>query len=311
MCSLAQLQWRGDVALLPRGTFTGERWECLARAAEACGGFWELLRVAAGARLLGRQQEIRVGDGTRGGAVGILAGSGDSWVVVPGPRGVRYCLDITKCMFSEGNAAEKARVAEWPVAGEVVLDLYTGVGFWTLPLLAAGAACVFACEWNPDALEGLRRGLELMGGDATARCTVLEGDNRRQEVRDTVAGRCHRVLLGLIPFSRDGFPAAAVALHNAGGLLHVHWNAPGNEELEAGACVVKELEAAFLAARGALWRCTVVRVQRVKWFAPRVRHLRIDVRCEPAGDAAPASNAVAAAPTAAPAIAAGDAGTKE
>ncbi|CAJ1458254.1 unnamed protein product, partial [Effrenium voratum] len=108
-------------------------------------------------------QEIRVDDEVRGGNVQILAGSGSGWVLVPGPKGVRYAFDITKCMFSEGNAGEKERVATWPVKGETILDLYAGIGFWTLPLLAAGAAQVFSCEWNPNALEGLREGLRLLG----------------------------------------------------------------------------------------------------------------------------------------------------
>jgi len=278
--ALGPLQWRGDVALLPRDGI-GVGLEQLSRAAVARGGLWEPLRVAVGARLLARQQEIRVESGVRAGAVEVLAGSGDGWVVVPGPRGVRYTFDVTRCMFSEGNAAEKDRVAEWQVTGETILDLYAGIGFWTLPLLAGGAERVYACEWNPDAVEGLRRGLALLGEAMAARCDILEGDNRRDEVRKLVAGRCDRVLLGLIPFSRDGFPVAVAAVRDSGGLLHVHWNAPCDEEEAIAGVVAKELETAFRDGRGQEWHCSVVGIQRVKWFAPRVRHLRIDVRCEP------------------------------
>ncbi|CAK9025538.1 unnamed protein product [Durusdinium trenchii] len=174
------VQWRGDVALLPRGGALGSEWDALADLKALPAGLWESMRDALGARLLARQQEIRVDDEVRGGNVQVLAGSGSPWVVVPGPRGVRYSFDITKCMFSEGNAAEKERVAAWPVQGETILDMYAGIGFWTLPLLAAGAEHVFACEWNPHALEGLREGLRLLG--APGSCEVLAGDNRRDEV---------------------------------------------------------------------------------------------------------------------------------
>ncbi|CAK9055260.1 unnamed protein product [Durusdinium trenchii] len=184
------VQWRGDVALLPRGGALGSEWDALADLKALPAGLWESMRDALGARLLARQQEIRVDDEVRGGNVQVLAGSGSPWVVVPGPRGVRYSFDITKCMFSEGNAAEKERVAAWPVQGETILDMYAGIGFWTLPLLAAGAEHVFACEWNPHALEGLREGLRLLG--APGSCEVLAGDNRRDEVKTLVAGKCHR-----------------------------------------------------------------------------------------------------------------------
>ena len=35
---------------------------------------------------------------------------------------------------------------------------------------------VYACEWNPHAIEALRRNLEANG--VASRCVVLEGDNR-------------------------------------------------------------------------------------------------------------------------------------
>ena len=40
---------------------------------------------------------------------------------------------------------------------------------------AAGAASVIACEWNPNALQALRKNLELNG--MAGRCQILEGDS--------------------------------------------------------------------------------------------------------------------------------------
>lgn len=282
-----QPQRRGDATVLPRDGLTGPAF--LQLATVAGGAFWEALREALGARLLLRQREIRVGDEFRGSAAERLAGNGDGWVVVPGPKGVRYAFDVTKCMFSEGNAAEKARVAEWPLKGETVLDLYAGIGYWTLPMLVAGADRVLACEWNPDALAALRRGLELLGPECAGRCQVLAGDNRGAETLAAVAGRCHRVLLGLIPTSRDGFATAVAALRDEGGMLHVHWNVASDQEDSTASAVAAELQALFCASRGGTWQCSALRVQRIKWYAPRVRHVRIDIRCERAPAESPAA----------------------
>ena len=280
--SLPALQWRGDVALLPRGSFAGAEWEAFEQKTQAAsGGLWECIRNAVNARLLCRQQEIRVDDVVRGGNVQVLAGAGSGWVLVPGPKGVRYSFDITKCMFSEGNAAEKDRVASWPVKGQTILDMYAGIGFWTLPLLVAGAAKVVACEWNPDALAGLREGLHLLDDQVSARCIVLPGDNRRQEVIDETRDTCHRVILGLIPYSRDGFPVAVTALRPTGGTLHVHWNAAVDAEAATAELVAKEVQELLQRIRGPGWQAAVTGIQRIKSFAPRVRHLRIDVECKP------------------------------
>merc|ERR1712139_156447 len=115
----------------------------------------------------------------------------------------------------------------------------------TLPLLVAGAAHVISCEWNPDAIEALQRGLALLDGNLAARCEVLAGDNRRQEVIDRVSGQCHRVMLGLIPTSRDGFPVAVAALRNEGGVLHVHWNVASDAEASTAEAIASELQEAF------------------------------------------------------------------
>lgn len=42
-------------------------------------------------------------------------------------------------------------------------------------LIRANAKLVYACEWNPHALEALRRNLHA--NSVVDRCVVLEGDN--------------------------------------------------------------------------------------------------------------------------------------
>lgn len=56
--------------------------------------------------------------------------------------------------------------------------LIPGIGYFTLPYLVhAHASLVYACEWNPDAVEALKTNLALNG--VAERCIVLEGDNRQ------------------------------------------------------------------------------------------------------------------------------------
>jgi len=60
----------------------------------------------------------------------------------------------------------------------MLIVVTAGIGYFTLPYLVhAGAAHVYACEWNPDAVEALRRNLAM--NDISHRCTVLVGDNRQ------------------------------------------------------------------------------------------------------------------------------------
>lgn len=43
-------------------------------------------------------------------------------------------------------------------------------------LIRANAKVVYACEWNPHAVEALHR--NLRANSVADRCVVLEGDNR-------------------------------------------------------------------------------------------------------------------------------------
>lgn len=50
-------------------------------------------------------------------------------------NGVIYSFDATKCMFSWGNLSEKLRMGKLDCKEEVIVDLFTGIGYFTLPFL--------------------------------------------------------------------------------------------------------------------------------------------------------------------------------
>ena len=64
-------------------------------------------------------------------------------------------------------------------------------------LIRAKGKLVCACEWNPHAVEALRRNLEL--NSVSDRCIVLEGDNRMTAPKVYFALVIVNVLPGLIP----------------------------------------------------------------------------------------------------------------
>ncbi|NWV29124.1 TYW2 protein, partial [Origma solitaria] len=204
-------QRHGDLVLLSEDSFKAALWERLGPA------LWETVASALGARRVARRGRV-MPDGMRTPSVSLLLGR-DGWVEHV-DNGIRYTFDVTKCMFSAGNITEKLRVAALPCSGEVVVDLYAGIGYFTLPFLVhAGAAFVHACEWNSHAVEALHRTLVLNG--VRDRCHIHAGDSRQLELRDVA----DRVNLGLIPSSEEGWPVACRVLKkDTGGVLHIHHN---------------------------------------------------------------------------------------
>ncbi|NWS25463.1 TYW2 protein, partial [Polioptila caerulea] len=204
-------QRHGDLVLLGEDSFRAAPWARLGSA------LWDTVAAALGARRVARRGRV-MPDGMRTPSVTLLLGQ-HGWVEHV-DNGIRYTFDVTKCMFSPGNITEKLRVASLPCSGEVLVDLYAGIGYFTLPFLVhAGAAFVHACEWNSHAVEALHRTLVLNG--VRDRCHIHSGDSRQLQLRDVA----DRVNLGLLPSSEQGWPVACRVLKkDTGGVLHIHHN---------------------------------------------------------------------------------------
>ena len=273
------LRWEllGDVALLSQRSFVGERWTALANAP-----LWAAVGRALGAARLARQAEIDASEKRHSRAAILWAAEGAAeggWTEVR-DNGVIYGLDVTKVMYSSGNGTEKARMGALHAYGETVVDLFSGIGYFTVPLLKkAGAARAIACEWNAPAAAALRHNLARNG--VAQRCEVREGDNREVAPK----GIAHRVLLGLIPTSEKSWGVAIAALRPEGGMLHVHANVKQAKTWEwAQRCAARLTELSAARSTGPPLCCVVQHVERVKSYAPRVDHVVVDVACYPQRD---------------------------
>lgn len=207
------LHWEqhGDLILLPENSFTLANWTLFGEE------LWKVVTKSLGATRLAKKSTIN-NDGFRTPKVSLLLG--DSGWVTHTDNGIKYSFDVTKCMFSAGNITEKIRVGNFDCRGQTVVDLYAGIGYFVLPYLVhSKAALVYACEWNENAIEALKRNLKLNGVDK--QCVIYEGDNMKFPLQ----GVADRINLGLIPSSEAGWPVACAVLRSdKGGWLHVHGN---------------------------------------------------------------------------------------
>lgn len=144
---------------------------------------------------------------------------GDNGIVNHKENHIIYRFDITKCMFSFGNINEKMRMADLDCKNEIVVDLFAGIGYFTLPILIhAKAKHLYACEWNPNAVEALKKNLTINKVESS-RYTIIEGDNRSNRPTDVA----QRVILGILPSCLNWMQTAFECIDKStGAILHCH-----------------------------------------------------------------------------------------
>jgi tRNA wybutosine-synthesizing protein 2 len=187
---------------------------------------------------------------------------GDGTETVHAENGVRYALDVARVMFASGNMAERRRMAEAVEPGEVVADLFAGIGYFALPMAVHGRPRrVVACEVNPLAFRYLEQNVRLNRAFAV--------EPRLGDCRDTApVAEADRVVMGYL----DAHAYLDVALRALGaeGVVHYHETCPRALWPER---PVRRLERAARAAGRTL---SVLGMRVVKSYAPGVSHVVVD-----------------------------------
>jgi len=183
--------------------------------------------------------------------------------------GIRYRFDASELMFSAGNRDERRRLGSLVQPGEVVADLFAGIGYFTLPALVHGAAArVVACEANPVSYRYLRENARLNHVDE--RLEAHLGDNRGLDLPPRAFDR---VVLGYLPSSLPWVPRALPLVRRGGGWIHVHLLC----DAAAGtASAVADVQAAVGQAGGEV---LTLRAKVVKSYGPGRAHAVVDVLC--------------------------------
>ncbi|XP_062513565.1 tRNA wybutosine-synthesizing protein 2 homolog isoform X2 [Corticium candelabrum] len=267
---------RGDLILLSRDAFRSKKWE------ESVPDLWDRICACLGVSRVARQSVIK-SDEFRSPTVDLVRG--DSGWVKHKENGIVYCYDVTKCMFSSGNISEKQWIGRLDCQSEVIVDLYAGIGYFTLTyLIHANARHVHACEWNRNAVTALRESLEA--NNVSTRCTIYEGDNRKVAPH----GIADRVNLGLIPSCEDSWETACKCLNRStGGWLHIHGNVNSrladicSSKQRWMAFVVKSIKKIFsdLYSCELQWTVSGSSPRKVKSYGPHIWHMVVDVECRP------------------------------
>ena len=182
-------------------------------------------------------------------------------------NGILFRLDCARLMFSSGNVDERIRMASIAGEGEVVVDMFAGIGFFSLPMaLHSRPKRIYALELNPVAFQYLGQNIQLNHVEDIVNPVL--GNNRDFECENIA----DRVVMGYLEDTHRYLPKALDILKDEGGVIHYHEKCP-NEILETRPLerVRKEVE-----KKGKSME--LIGMKNVKSYAPGVSHVVLDVK---------------------------------
>jgi tRNA wybutosine-synthesizing protein 2 len=173
-------------------------------------------------------------------------------------------FDVAKIMFSSGNLPERTSIPSKVRDGAVVVDLFAGIGYFTLPIAVhARPARVYACELNPVAHHYLLENLRL---NRAENVLPLFGDCRETAPR----GVADVVLMGHFS-ARDYVDVAFESLRGAG-LLVYHELCPREQFPNVPIARLTE------GARSQWYDIESIHSRIVKSYAPGIVHAVLEAR---------------------------------
>jgi len=181
-------------------------------------------------------------------------------------NGLRLKLDVETCYFTPRLSTERLRIAEQVANGERVLNMFAGVGPFSI--LIAKRTEVWSCELNDAAfkfhvennrLNKVERLVEMVGGDAMALPERLAEE-----------APFDRILMPH-PSQSNLFLPAAVSMLSPEGVIHYYRHMTGRDSVEAARNVREEL-------RAAAPMLSVGSVRRVRAIGPRYVELVADLK---------------------------------
>ncbi len=134
--------------------------------------------------------------------------------------GCQYYVDVARAYFSPRLSHEHRRVASLIHMGETVVDLFAGVGpFSVLIAKNNNSVKVFALDINPEAFELLKKNILL--NRVQSRVIPFFGDARRT-VHDKLSGVADRVIMNLPESASEFVDVACKAIKPTGGVVHFY-----------------------------------------------------------------------------------------
>ncbi len=181
--------------------------------------------------------------------------------------GVRLNIDVSKVYFSPRLGSERNRVASLVKDGETIVDMFAGVGPFSVLIAKRHAVKVFSIDINPSAVILLNKNIST--NKLKGEIVPMLGDARSLSTK--LADAADRIIMNLPGTAIDFLDAAFGMLKASGGMVHLYVFASGDPVLESTAMLDAKAK-----PLGMPYAIECIRV--VKEVAPKEYQIALDIR---------------------------------
>jgi tRNA (guanine37-N1)-methyltransferase len=181
-------------------------------------------------------------------------------------NGCAFRVDVAKCYFSPRLATERLRIVDAVKPGERVLNMFAGVGPFSIPIAKLKGARVLSCELNAYAAKLHRENDRLNKVEG-----LVEVVNANAADLPRITKRKFDRVLMPLPSQADTFLPTALAMVKKGGTIYYYRHVLGKDDNEATAALTRELSAL-------LPRRTKFVTRRAREVGPRWVEMAAEIR---------------------------------
>jgi tRNA (guanine37-N1)-methyltransferase len=145
-------------------------------------------------------------------------------------HGCRFKVDVEKAFFSPRLSTERDRIANLVKDGETVINMFGGVGMFSIIAAKRKKCLVYNIDINPSATKLCEQNIKI--NKLVGKVESLTGDAAKI-IEEQLSGKGDRVLM-LLPEKSDEFLDAAIKAVKKNGIIHYYCHIHGDKKNEVG-----------------------------------------------------------------------------
>jgi len=143
--------------------------------------------------------------------------------------GCRFMVDVRKAFFSPRLSSERIRIAELVNDGEVIVNMFGGIGMFSIIAAKKKKCTVYNIDINPDAAKFCQKNIEInkLAGNVIS----IHGD-AIDVIKNQLENKSNRTLM-LLPEKSDEFLNLAIQTTKNNGIIHYYSHIHADKKSDA------------------------------------------------------------------------------